>query len=115
MSKVEKNGDWDTPLYLDRDPEIFDLVLKYLRSERRFLPKNISYDFKQQLFLEIKYWGLDRGLAKVDSLTHAEEIQALESILSAVPKIDPKKQHVSLKNWKKFKPLSIEEILEKSD
>ena len=32
------------PLYLDRDPEIFNLVLKYLRSERRFMPKNLTQD-----------------------------------------------------------------------
>ena len=67
-----------------------------------------------QLELEIKYWGIDKGLARIDTLTHTDEIKKLEEMLATIPKIDPKKQHVSLKNWKKFNALTIEEILEKS-
>ena len=78
-------------MYLDRDPEIFNLVLKYLRSERRFVPKNITQDVMKQLELEIKYWGIDKGLVRVDTLTNTDEIQKLEDILAAVPNIDPKK------------------------
>ena len=33
-------------------------------------------------------------------------------MLSITPAIDPKKQHISLKNWKKFEPLTVKEILE---
>lgn len=109
---IKANGG---PIYVDRDPEIFNYVLKYLRSDRKFIPKNVTQDVSSQIEFEIKYWGLDKGLARIDTLTNVDDIKKIEDILATVPKIDPKNQHISLKNWKKFQPLTINEILEKSD
>ena len=64
--------------------------------------------------LEIKFWELDKGLAKIDTLTNQKNLKKLEELLESTPKIDPKKQHTSLKNWKKLEPLTVKEIIENS-
>ena len=89
----------------------FTFILKYLRSQRSQLPTNIPLDEFEKLEKAIKYWGLDKGLAHIDTLTEGDQIKQLEQLLQSTPSIDPKKQHTSLKNWKKLQPLKVNEIL----
>ena len=89
----------------------FSFMLKYLKSSRSELPKSIPLDEFEKLEQAIKFWGLDKGLAFIDTLTEIEKIKQLEELLKSTPSIDPKKQHISLKNWKKLQPLTVSEIL----
>ena len=53
-------------IFLDRDPDIFMNVLKYLRSERKWYPKELPPDAQSNLNLEIQRWRLDSGLDAID-------------------------------------------------
>ena len=47
-------------IYLDREPEIFKNVLDYLRSDRKYLPNDISLDQKKKVELELKHWNITK-------------------------------------------------------
>ena len=59
-------------VFLDRDPDLFVNILKYLRSERKWYPKDMSADFQANLNLEIKRWRLDAGLDSIQQMTKPE-------------------------------------------
>ena len=59
-------------VFLDRDPDLFNHILFFLRSNRTFLPREISSDMKEALENEIKYWKLEKGLIKLYSYTNAD-------------------------------------------
>ena len=56
----------DGKVFLDRDPVVFEHLIRYLRSERSFVPRDLSSDMKNLLHLEFKYWKVDNGLLKPD-------------------------------------------------
>lgn len=39
----------DGSLFVDRDPVMFEHVLNYLKSDRKFLPTNIAIDVKKAI------------------------------------------------------------------
>lgn len=53
-------------VFLDRDPDLFMNILKYLRSDRKWYPKEMPPDFQRNLDIEIKRWRLDAGLDSID-------------------------------------------------
>ena len=54
---------------------------------------------------------MDHGLKSVDSLTHPDA-QLLSNMLSSFPQINPAHSTKSIENWKKFKPLTIQDVIE---
>lgn len=106
-------GSKQPEIYIDRDPEVFGHVITYLRSGRQFLPSHVSLDMKKKVEMEIKFWQLDKGLKSVDSLTHPDA-QRLSNMLCSFPKTNPQHSTKSIENWKKFKPLTIQDIIDHS-
>ena len=101
-------------IFIDRDPELFEHVLKFLRSDRTYLPRDVSQDVKNLIETELRYWKLDKGLIKMYNYA-TESAQILNNILEAVPEIDSSKNQKSLEKWKSLEPISIEDIHRDSD
>lgn len=76
-------------------------MLNYLRSERKYLPRQLSSDKKHHLKMEIQFWQVDKGLEKMNQLSHpvAENIK---NMFKYVPKISINKSQKSLENFKKL-------------
>ena len=49
-------------IFIDREPEAFSNMLKYLRSDRKYIPQDMSAEMKAQFEMEIKHWKVDNGL-----------------------------------------------------
>ena len=67
------------------DPTVFKHVLKYLESDRTLLPEGQS-QMRARVEKEIFRWGLDRGLARVDTLT-TQVAKDMQQILNTIPNI----------------------------
>lgn len=65
--------------------------------------------------MEVQFWNLDRGLAKVDAMAHREQVDKVDQMLKQVPKLDSKKQMKCLEMWKRLGPLSLDEICQHSE
>lgn len=50
-------------VFLDRDPVVFNHMINYLRSNRKFLPKELSPDLRHHLETEIRFWKVGDGLS----------------------------------------------------
>ena len=61
--------------------------------------------------LEVKYWGLDKGLASIDSLINHEQRDKIEQLLLQQPLLDSKKQMKCLDTWARLGPLTLQEII----
>lgn len=48
-------------IFLDRDSEAFFHMINYLRSENKYLPRDVNTDVKIRLYNEFKFWGTDVG------------------------------------------------------
>ena len=69
----------------------------------------------RELFdIEVKFWELDRGLARVETLTGTYLKEKIETLLRRAPQIDQKKQTKCIEMWQSLGPLSIEEIAQSS-
>ena len=51
----------DGRIFIDRDPEAFTHMVNFLRSEKKYLPKDVNTDLKIRLHNEFKYWKADMG------------------------------------------------------
>ncbi|KAF6153531.1 hypothetical protein GIB67_027398 [Kingdonia uniflora] len=60
LSSRTHNQDPETPIFIDRDPEIFSVILSFLRSNR--LPSTARRFSKQELAEEALYYGVDAEL-----------------------------------------------------
>ena len=49
-------------IFLDRDPVVFNHMVNYLRSNRKFLPKELSPDLRRRLDMELRFWKIGDGL-----------------------------------------------------
>ena len=79
-------------------------VLGYMRSDRKFLPSDISIDLKNQIELELRYWNvttLDYDLATSENLIKMEEM------LKSRPVMFEGCSKKSLENWDQLGPISI--------
>ena len=62
--------DSDGHIVLNKDPQVFTHVLKYLESDRTVLPDAYAdLELRERVEKEIKDLGLDKGLARPDTLT----------------------------------------------
>ena len=48
----------DDEIFLDRDPKIFDMMLNYLRNDRKYVPKKVDDESIRLFELELKHWGV---------------------------------------------------------
>lgn len=101
-------------IFIDRDPMIFEHVIKFLRSDRTYLPRGVSEDVKTEIEDEVRYWKLEKGLIKMYNYA-SPSAEVLNNILQQAPVIDPSKNQKSLEVWKKMVPLTIEDIVKESD
>lgn len=77
-------------IFLDRDPEAFNNVLRYLRTNRKFLPSDSDQNLRKLVELEIKYWEVNKGLS--NSLIESDLQRKIEELLVSVPNVNPQKQ-----------------------
>ena len=60
-------------VFIDRNAEVFEYVIDYLRSDRRSLPKEgiLTYELQDKIEKEIEFWKLyrDVGLKDYKNLT----------------------------------------------
>ena len=45
-------------IFLDRDPKTFEMMLNYLRHERKYIPKKVDEESIRLFELELKHWGV---------------------------------------------------------
>jgi hypothetical protein len=76
-------------IFLDRDPEAFNNVLRYLRTNRKFLPADSDQNLRKLVELEIKYWEVNKGLS--NSLIESDLQRKIEELLQSVPNVNPQK------------------------
>ena len=89
--------------FLDRDPEIFKLIISYLRND--CLDLEIQDPLQKQLFdKELKFWDLNNIHNKLD--------EKLITMMNSTPKINEEWSHLSLVTWNRLGPLDLNEINE---
>ena len=76
--------DLDGAIKLDFDPDIFKHVINYLESDRTKLPPNTNPVLRKKVMDDIKESGLDKGLAKSDSLTTQSAVD-FQKVLNCKP------------------------------
>ena len=96
-------------LYIDRDPEIFGRVIEYLHSDRTSLPSPADHKLREATEAEIKYWGLDAGLASPSSLT-SNLATRFQELLNTMPDVQHCEQYAALEKWKRLDPLRLSEL-----
>ena len=99
-------------IYVDREPEIFKNVLDYLRSDRKYLPNDISMDKKKKVEIELKHWNI----TKLDySLATCPYHLKIEEIFNSTHTLYEQSPTLALDIWKSLGPLSIQEMISKSN
>ena len=83
ITRLEKAGE---AIEIMADPTVFKHLVQYLESDRTLLPEGNS-QMRVLVEKEIKFWGLDRGLARVDTLT-AQVAKDMQQILNTIPNIE---------------------------
>lgn len=48
----------DNSIYLDRDPVIFEIIINYLRNDKKEFPKFIHRREREQFRQELEYWEI---------------------------------------------------------
>jgi hypothetical protein len=72
-------------IFLDRDPVVFNHMINYLRSNRKFLPKDLPPDLRHQLDLELKFWKVSGDLVENNAIdgrvegTHQKLVEIMSS------------------------------------
>jgi len=84
----------DGKVFLDRDPQIFYLMLNYLRNNR-VKPQIEDNLVRRQLNQEIRYWGLNT----------TDTYQYLQELLNSEPQGITE---VTLNKWKEIGPLNLD-------
>lgn len=51
--------DQENRIFLDRDPDAFNFVIKYLRSNGEYTTDDVDPSQKKLSSLELKFWGLE--------------------------------------------------------
>ena len=82
----------DGAVFIDKDPEIFKLVLAYLK-ENKWPPKSL----KKLVEIELEFWGLP-------TMEEKEKLKFLENILNSEPSASDK----ALAIWQ---PLNLQELI----
>ena len=87
--------------YLNRDPDIFKLLVNYLRNDSEEFP--ILDPTQQYLFdKELKFWGLNDITLKLE--------KRLVEMMKSEPVLNPDGTQTPLEVWKKLGPLDLNEV-----
>ena len=70
---------------------------------------------RELMEIEIKHWQLDKGLARFDTLADSSLKRQIEDMLKQVPELGSDKPQKALTNWKRLGPLTLEQIMERSE
>ena len=64
-------------------------MLNFLKNDRQSdsLPQDVSEDMKKTIELEIKFWGVDKGIQKIYNYTSVDALK-LHEMLETVPEIE---------------------------
>lgn len=91
-------------------------MIKYLRNDRKVVPKDLAGEKLASFESEIKHWKVDKGLKQYDQLTYTKLQWKVINLLKSTPRVDELKAQgsLSLQTWKSIKPLSIEDIIQNS-
>ena len=73
----------DEEIFLDRDPRIFEMLLNYLRHDRKYIPAKVDPESLRLFELELKHWGV----ASADYFK-AKLPQELIDLLESEPEIE---------------------------
>lgn len=113
----EEKGDLlfndDNRVVLSRDPVIFKHLLDYLNSEQKFVPSEINSDIKTRIGLELSYWKLP--VHHEYKILLSKNYAKLQELFNSEPVMFPEASTKALETWKTLEPITVEEILEKSN
>lgn len=94
------------------DPEVFKAALKYVESDRTWLPsaKKGSKVHRDLVETEIRKWRLDKGLARPSVLQTdiAKEFQ--DKVLNQEPPLQPGADNRALKFWRERGPYKLSDM-----
>ena len=85
-----------------------------MRSDRTQLPSTQDAALRESTEVEIKYWGLDTGLARPSSLTSSLATR-FQDILNTLPDMRHCEERSALNTWKKLGPIRLSELALESD
>ena len=85
-----------------------------MRSDRTQLPSMQAVELRESAEAEIKYWGLDAGLASPSSLT-SNLATRFQDILNTEPDMRHCEERAALNTWKKLGPIRLSELALQSD
>jgi hypothetical protein len=56
--EAEVESDREAPIFIDRDPSVFPIILQYLRSSKVYLEESFSNSFLERIETEAEYYAL---------------------------------------------------------
>ena len=99
-------------VFVDSNPDIFKTILEFVRMDRKFLPKNVSNDQMEKTEIELKHWKVTQlNYDLATSINH----QKVEDVYNTTPDISAEASTAALDKWKQFGPLSVQELIDKSE
>lgn len=104
--------DDDGRIEIATDSEVFQAALKYVESDRTWLPsaKKGSKIQRDLVETEIRKWRLDKGLAKPAVLLTKVAKDFQEKVLNVEPQLPPGVDNRALMLWRKRGPAKLSDI-----
>jgi len=87
FSGVHKLKVKDGSIFLDRDGDIFKIMMNMLRSEGSLIPKNLDPYTKELLDAELKYWKVEPQKLQLEYKLNPKLLE----LLNSEPKMDSNK------------------------
>jgi len=71
----------DEEVFLDRDGVTFEILVNYLRNDRKVFPEFTEKNASNMFHKELQYWGIEQGMAaQLRGLSLPEKIEARPSM-----------------------------------
>ena len=96
----------DGSIFLDRDGDIFKILMNMLRSEGSLMPKNLDPYTRELLDAELKYWKIEPSKLQLE---YKLPLKLLD-LLNSEPKMDSNKSLKPLQKWREVGPLDLMEL-----
>ena len=74
----------DTAIYLDRDPVIFEIIINYLRNDKKEFPKFIHRRERELFRQELEYWEIAYNQEKWNQEDHLYPVNNIDQNASTV-------------------------------
>ena len=84
-------------IFVDSNPDVFKTLLEFVRTDRKYLPKNVSRDQKEQIEVEMKHWKVTQ--LNYDLVT-STNLQKMEDIFNTIPELYAGVSKAGLDKWK---------------